>query len=291
MRLFKDYEPEKFTKHFPIITIFLLITATSNLYFFYSYFNILIFEYISVSEIILSSFSVLLLYFVIVLTSFVCLILLLSDLEKNYKDNTLSKNWFLNRLVWIFVSVVIVAAAFAEWHLSNLIKSSGLLGILDFLSQFILLTFYSFLIAFAIFQSAYDDYHKNNTPYSLSTIIATSMIFPLLLTMTFGNNKMFTRIQKFPNEYMTEFYFNDNSKIFTNDSIYYLGKTNSHYFFWNKSSKSSTIISASEIKKVVIHQSAVKVKPRVKAVIKSHKKDTLKNINISMDTTPKKNLN
>lgn len=246
MKYFESFE--QFTKIVAVISIIIATLGFISLVAFYELFNIDIFEFISISEIITTSFSLLLSLFIPIFISFLILQKLLTNAWM-YRNNIKMVHKFFFNPIKVYGFPLFFASIYSCLQIYGifLIKNSFLIEILNIIFAT------SFLITTSLLTVSFTFlfFHRKK-----KIVILRTKVIVLLSTIIFGLFFLLVTIQKAillanSDEYKTTtFYLNNASKIVTNDSIKFIGKTQEYYFLWNKKTKVSTIYPASEILKI-----------------------------------------
>jgi len=239
---------EQFTKTVAVISIIIVSLGFISLVVFYELFNIDIFEFISISEIITTSFSLLLSLFIPIFISFFILQKLLTKAWM-YRNNVKMVHGIIFNPLRIYVFLIVLASIYSWLQIYGifLTKNSFLIEIFNivFATSFLITTsLLTMGFAFAFF-------HRKKKIVILRTkiiVLFSTIIFGLFFILV-TTQKAFLLINSNPYR-ATTFYLNNTSKIVTNDSIKFIGKTQGYYFLWNKKTEVSTVYPASEIIKI-----------------------------------------
>lgn len=239
---------EQFTKTAAVISIIIVSLGFMSLVVFYEFFHIDIFEFISISEIITTSFSLLLSLFIPIFISFFILQKLLLN-GWMYRNNlkvlyhTLSTPFLKSTILLLAVIIYVWFQLYGIF----LTRNSFLIEIFNivFATSFLITSSLATMI------TAFLYFHRKRKIVILKTkiIVLLAVIIFSLFFIVVTTNKALLLINSNQDK-KTTFYLNNSSKIVTNDTIKYLGKTQDYYFLWNKKSEVSTIYPASEIVKI-----------------------------------------
>lgn len=260
---------EDLLKVLAAISLILLIAAYIDLKTYYRFFGINISNYISTSEIIISSIDNL----ALVLFSLLLQLLLWlfffdhlfdyteKDVDEHFKgklrpavifDNDLSMERFIKskKIRLIIISLLILTAI--SITTKNIFPKSVFAT--EF-SPFVILNFWIFTSLYLIFlpitrflwkvSKKQEEYH----PKMLVSFIVFLSIF--MGTIWIKSHFEANRIRKYGNSENVEIILKDSLKIFPNDSIRYIGKTENYIFFWNKKTWTSTIYPVGDIKQII----------------------------------------
>lgn len=234
---------EDTTKIIALLAIYILLTGFFQLFIYYELFNINITSYISTSEIILLSFSnlILILYFI----GAVLALHLTYHFKIKPKDPDKAKA--SSNLIWyeVFLLVIILISAgifayikkddeYFYWMIFLLLMVATICINIVFLNKLLLGL-------------------KNGMRYTSKIFFGgITMAFITAFTILFADGIKIINIKfrkTFPQK--ISFQLKDGRMIAPKDSLYYLGKTENYLFIWNKNDDSTTIYPTSEIVKFV----------------------------------------
>lgn len=241
---FPETTLDRFTKIAAVFSIVIVFLGFVNLFFYYKAFNIEIFEYLSVSEVITTSFSFFTSLVIVSIFSSLIVWLILRTSWIYHPQKKVSYNYFFI-ISFLFVPLLI---------LIKLIKVENV-SVFQILSLLYEILFMSFLFT-SVFHTNYMSSLKdekvverkkiasvNSIKWTAIQVVILYFFLILLFKISFIKYKNITTST-------STFFLSNDSMITTNDSIKYLGKTEGYYFLWNKNSKASTIYPASEIKRI-----------------------------------------
>lgn len=234
---------ENITKSITLLTGFLIFIGSLYFHFYYEIFNINIFRYIDISEIVVSFLNILIpvSIFLIFITGYIYCVHLVGNLKKNNAkkvDEVIQKKesfWTITTIqsIWniVTISICIILLLIMPSSLpftitfSNIIENeiiqiililtTIILGIIEYNIKYIIINFLSFSIMIAGYNAIDDVNNKLRTAKST----------------TFS------------------FYCNDGDTITTNENIIFVGRTSKYIFLYNLNDKSNVYLSTSEIKK------------------------------------------
>lgn len=243
---------EIFIRFTAVLSFLIICLGFGSLILFYWFFNVAIAEYLSVSEIVVTSFS-----FLLRMTFPVLAVVLF--LQKTIIDAWIERKdpKELYRIMYkpFKIIQVIIAILFLSLLLIPIIKYSLSDLSVQVIPEYyifsgiilIILGYYTGVVKI-IYNYAFSKTESNNLGYYKTVIIgliATS-IYLFIFSIYFRTENVKN------SNLISSFHLSNDSTISTNDSIKFIGKTEGYYFLWNKKTKVSTIYPASEIKRIDI---------------------------------------
>lgn len=239
---------EQLSKIIGGIVLYLLVAGFIDIVIRYYLFEIDITQYISASEIILSSFAKLLSTLKDVIT-----LIFLGGIIDFIRSTFANKNRVKLFVPILLLELIIIAA--------YLIEQQGNITIVNCIFLFFK-TFVSALFSVVLYNLAYNFWYilkdetnvefiellKRTFSKIIIAILITVIIFSLLNNFGFYLKSKYGRIK----QNTTEFYLDNGKSILSNDTMIFIGKTNDYFFFWNKNSDGTEVYPAGEIKKVKV---------------------------------------
>lgn len=258
MKKISEYFDDAFKVVAGLSIIFLLI-GFFDLYFKYLFYGIFITNYINPSEILISSFENI--FFTISLTMYLLFICYgffsifnekLLFFEKQLPENNYKTPLFIKALEIFGLFIIPILTVIITYYTDSKEKAFDLF----LLMIYYLICLIVFLSLIWVLLKLYIRFHENlkvtyftNNKTKVSIFLLICILPFMILAKNYGLYFMNSFNKK--NNTIIEFTFADNYKLTTNDSLYYLGKTDNFYFIWNKRQNKTAIYPSSEIKKII----------------------------------------
>ena len=238
---------ENFTKVVTAASIILLGFGYLDHTFYYAMFGISITDYIGVSEILLSSIGNFLFTITVMIVPLVGLAFFLTQIMDAKNKNII---WYKNKPFAIFVTFfLIIFIVLKVGKYFHYIQPQDIYTT-DVFTQMLGLMLIYIPGATLFFKLLHDNIARvTNRP---TTVIFYSILLITLFLETLALNRSKYDEVMSNNSRKVEITFNDNTIITTNDSVKYVGKTESYYIFTNKNSKMTTVYRSSDVKKTSI---------------------------------------
>lgn len=251
---------ERFVQITAVLSIIIVFLGFLNLLFYYNEFNFNIIDYISISEVITSSFSLFLLLLLPFIIVFLIIRTFVLKTSQEIEDTKVHKmvNRFLAILLSTFlftILIMMILSLFGNKFMKEFYNGKSL---------YLIVTIYFLILS--CFLLIFRQYLKESIDiWFIKKVPSMAFAFVCLLVAFYINSKRKALLIVDETD-ITTFSFSNESILATNDSIKYLGKTEGYFFLWNKNTKESIIYPAFEIKKVVIKpykSESVKVKKSI----------------------------
>lgn len=243
---------DEFLKYIPAISLAAVFLASYDLYTYYHYFNIDIFSYIGVSEILIKSSTRL----ASIMIELVLALMLnswttpLVDSASATENPKMRKRKFLLfiALTAIILSVLLVFPKF--YHGKNL----QLISIEQWVRRIL---FLSMLLNAYWFGSKKEKIEQLTNPKTLFASVFVFLSIWVIISTYIGslNTDRIKNLKEFPSKPNQEYTLTSGTAFNLGDSLRYLGKTDSYYFMWDKKLNSTIILPSSDIKFIKIFNS------------------------------------
>lgn len=235
---------EKAIKASSLAYVCLVLCGSLFLDIYYSYFSIVIFQYLDFSEILMSFLSVLkIILFFFCLT--ICFLLIVEFAsKKRMNENKVKDKTFMSAKVWLSISFIItflVVITAYNTRIDCLRNKYFMPSLLVIFSIHIILTS----------ATLWTEYKSEEDHIS---IIVISFLLAFILSSSFvAIGTINGTIERVKTD-NTSFILNDNDTITVNPTHYYLGRTNKYIFLFNTRDGSRDVIPVSDIKKITLKE-------------------------------------
>lgn len=247
-------------------TFLLIVVGFVELKTYYSKFGIAINDYISTSEILLSSIDRLSLVIFSLLIQMIFWYSLFNylfdyDLSESVKDGERRPLKYHDETIHRFVKnktvrffwIILVSGTIITVIFSTLNSQSNFW---TSLKDFFLINYWiGMCIYLAWLQPTRKIWEslKNNKEYNGKVILTLLIFFTVCIsTLWVKNSFQFNRIRKYGNNKSVQIILNDKSKVAQTDTIRFVGQTEKYFFYWNKISRVTTVYPSSEVSNIIV---------------------------------------
>lgn len=238
---------ENFNKIFTGLTFFVIVIGYLDLYMYYKWFNIDIAEYLTVSEVIITSISNLFYAILYLVIPFISLEIFLHKSQDYLEDKKRFSRKQIVTLLIIICSLLSISMI-AGIALEKLNDNPKL--VLRFISQETTMILLALLGGWG-FYDVFRDSLKKNFKYPIEVLSLLTIVL-IYITLIFYNAKNRRDDVLAKNEKNIQIIFGSGITVATNDSIGFIGKTENYYFFYNRKQGTSNIYPCKDFKETTI---------------------------------------
>lgn len=247
----KGWTLDKIIKAISLLSIVAVIVASLDLRRYYQQFQIDIFSYIGVSEILIKSAGRLGSIFIEIIFAFLICEAVTRYLEgkKNSPHNAIKRK----RRYLIFVGIITVVATLAIIYPSHIYswKSETGVDLENFVRRVCLLSVGMYNYWYGGVYGKIQDLKPTSSSFAVMLVFYGGWVVFSNYLNTSNYDRM-ESLKKFPSLPNQEYILTKSECFTLADSISYIGKTDNYFFFWNKQNNTSSIYPISRVEEVIV---------------------------------------